>query len=207
VSDDLTTSTPPITPAPAPAAPVPPAPEPVRVTPPAPRRSSSGRWVNVLLAVAVAVAIGGVAFAVGRSTAPVAAAGFGRFNGTGFPSGSFNPDASGAPGQGRFGGFGLAGGITIDGTVQSVTGDTLTVKAANGQTIEVTLDSDTAYHQQASATASDVTVGSSVAVQVSGGFGRGNGNGNGGANGGTGGNGGGTAGGPTVTATDVTVIP
>ena len=63
------------------------------------RRSSSGRWLNVLLGVAAAVAIGGVAFAVGRSTAPASAAtGFGRGPADGpFASGSFDPSASGAP--------------------------------------------------------------------------------------------------------------
>ena len=57
--------------------------EPVRPVVTAPRRSSSGRWLNLLLGVAAAVAIGGIAFAVGRSTAPVAAAGFDRGPGNG----------------------------------------------------------------------------------------------------------------------------
>ena len=67
MSDEPTLATP-VTPAPV---------EPVR----RPGRhgvGSSGRWLNLLLGVAAAVAIGGVAFAVGRSTAPVAAARFGR---------------------------------------------------------------------------------------------------------------------------------
>ena len=71
MSDDPTQSTP-IAPSAEPAV------EPVRPIVTAPRRSSSGRWLNVLLGVAAAVAIGGVAFAVGRSSAPVNAAGFGR---------------------------------------------------------------------------------------------------------------------------------
>jgi hypothetical protein len=170
----------------------------------APRKASSGRWLNILLVVAAAVAIGGVAFAVGRNTAPASAAfpgnfpGNGTFQGNGtFPGG---PNASGAPGgNGGTRGFGLGGGgLTISGTVESVTADTMTVTTANGQTIEVTLDGETAYHQQAPATASDVTAGSSVSVQVTtGGFGPGAGNGDG--------SGTGTA--PSVTASDVTVVP
>jgi hypothetical protein len=214
MSDDLTTSVPPITPAPppvdpyaapaAPAAPAASATEPVRVTPAPKRTASGGRFLNLLLGVAVAVAIGGVAFAVGRSTAPAAASGFGRggtfLSGNGLPGGSFDPNPAGAPGQGgtgqgRFGGG--FGGLTISGTVESVSGDTLTIKTASGQTIEVTTSSDTAYHQEAAATAADVTTGTTVKVQVD--FsGRGQG-----AQGGQGGATAGTVG----TASDVTVVP
>lgn len=216
MSDDPTKSTPvepvtwstPAQPTPA-VTPVQPALEPVRPTISAPRRSSSGRWLNLLLGVAAAVAIGGIAFAVGRSTAPVATGGFGqgfRNGGGNFAGGSFDPNASFAPGRGGFGagGFG-AGGLAVTGTVQSVTGDTLTITTDNGRTVEVSLGADTQYHQQAAGTASDVKTGSKVSVQLDL-AGRGQ------ANGGTGGNGGGTgsngtATGPTGTASDVTVIP
>ena len=178
MSDDLTQSVPPFTPVP-PTEPTPsvvePSPpnlEPVRpatsATPTA-RKSNSARWINVLLVVAVAVAIGGVAFAIGRGTAPAAAAAFpGRGN---FGNGN-GPLASGAPGFGNGAGrgFGLGGGLTINGTVQSVTGDSMTITTASGQSVDITLSGDTAYHEQTAATASDVTVGSSVAVQVSGGL-------------------------------------
>ena len=206
MSDDPTQSTPlepvtwstPAQPTAAASAVAPPQPqlEPVRPTVSAPRRSSSGRWLNLLLAVAAAVAIGGIAFAVGRSTAPVAAAGFGRGLGNGgvFPGGSFDPNASSAPGRGGFG----AGGLTVEGTVESVTGDTLTITTDTGRTVEVSLGADTQYHEQAAGTASDVTTGSKVSVQLDL-AGRGQ------ANGGQGGNG--TANGPTGTASDVTVIP
>jgi hypothetical protein len=133
-------------------------------------KSSSGRLVNVILAVAVAVAIGGVAFAVGRTTAPASAATTGRngFGNGGFPNGSFTPDASGAPGFGGGGrGFG-GGGLTLRGTVQSVSGDTVTIKTANGQTIEVSTGADTTYNTQAPGSASDVTDGKTVQVQLSG---------------------------------------
>src|SRR4249919_3690532 len=64
------------------------------VQPPA-KAKGSPAWVNVVLAIAVAVAIGGVAFAVGRSTAPSSAATTGRngFGNGGFPNGSFAPNA------------------------------------------------------------------------------------------------------------------
>lgn len=172
---DATSSTP------TPVAPVPPVPTaPVFAPPPvmaapaplpvAKSKSSSGRLVNVILAIAVAVAIGGVAFAVGRTTAPAAAATTGRngFGNGGFPNGSFTPNASGVPGFGGGGrGFG-GGGLTVRGTVESVSGDTVTIKTANGQTIEVSTGADTTYNTQAPGTASDVTEGKTVEVQLSG---------------------------------------
>ena len=141
---------------------------PVLATPPASaaKRKSGGGWLNIVLVIAAAVAIGGVAFAVGRSTAPVSAAtganGRGTFGGN-FPNGSFAPRASGQPGLGR-GGFG--GGLSISGTVESVDGTTMTIKTANGQTIQVTTGASTTYHAQTPATASDVKTGSNVEVQL-----------------------------------------
>jgi hypothetical protein len=215
VSDDPTQSTPvepiwaaPTTPTANPAAGAPTAPiapstqpplEPVRPVAASPRRSSSGRWLNLLLGVAAAVAIGGIAFAVGRSTAPAPASAFGRNpNGPAFIGGSFDPNASFAPGRGNNGALFGAGGLTVEGTVQSVNGDTLTITTDDGRTMEVSLGADTEYHQQAAGSASDVTTGSKVSVQLD--LGRGQG-----PNGGQGGNGGAT--GPTGTASDVTVIP
>ncbi len=75
----------------------------------------------------------------------------------------------------------------------------MTITTADGRTIEVELGDDTEYHQQAAGSASDVTTGSKVSVQLDL-AGRGQG-----PNGGQGGNGG--ANGPTGTASDVTVIP
>ncbi len=191
--------------------------------PPTKPRSSSGRWLNLLLGVAVAVAIGGVAFAVGRSTAPAQAATFQRGTGPGngnfvFPGGSFDPNAipSGGANGGANGGFagrlGLGGGgVTIDGTVDSVSADSITITTASGQQVTLSLSGDTTYHTQTPASASDVTAGSKVAVQVdiAGGF-RGNGN-NGNGNGGNGGSGnGGTGNGAPAfsgTVSSVTVIP
>lgn len=148
------------------------------VQPPAKSKGSSA-WVNVVLAIAVAVAIGGVAFAIGRSTAPTttAAAGNGR-PGFGDGNGGF-PTGSGAPGLGgAFGG--RNGGPTISGTVESIDGSNLTIKTDAGQTVQVTLDGSTTYSTNSAATQSDVTTGATVQVRVAfdgNGFGTGSGNG------------------------------
>ena len=138
--------------------------------PATPRKRSGGGILNVVLVVAAAVAIGGVAFAIGRGTAPASATTGGRGNPGVIvaPGGSFVPGGSGLPGfGGGRGGFGgAAGGLGISGTVESIDGDTMTIKTANGQTIEVTISDSTTYHTQAPATAADVTTGSTVQVQL-----------------------------------------
>ena len=137
------------------------------------KKSSGGGILNVVLVVAAAVAIGGVAFAIGRGTAPTSAA---AANGRGnqgvvvAPGGSFVPRGSGQPGfgggRGGFGGGLAGGGLSISGTVESIDGDTMTIKTASGQTIEVTTGDTTTYHSQAPATAADVKTGSTVQVQL-----------------------------------------
>ncbi len=81
------------------------------------------------------------------------------------PRRKLRPDASGAwqrqPSALRGG-----GGFNLSGTVQSVTGDTLTITTANGQTVEFTLGSATTYSAKTPATASDVKAGSKVEVQL-----------------------------------------
>ena len=67
-------------------------------------------------------------------------------------------------------GGGFGGGLTVQGTVESVDGDTLTIKTANGQTIKVTTGASTTYHTQTDASASDVQAGKTVQVQLDGGF-------------------------------------
>ena len=58
----------------------------------------------------------------------------------------------------------------------------MTIKTSTGNTVTIGLDSSTTYHQQADATASDVTAGKTVILQLAGRrFRRGNGNGNGNA--------------------------
>jgi preprotein translocase subunit YajC len=139
-------------------------------TPPAPAavvrpRRSSNRLLDVALVAAAALAIGGVAFGIGRATAPAAA-----FTGGGieFPGGrALSPNGSFDPNAGPRVGFG--GGPTIDGTVTAIDRDTLTVKLADDTEMTFTLDSTTAYHQATEASASDVTVGDGVSVRVKGG--------------------------------------
>ena len=165
------------------------APPPAFVAPPIPRRRGS-LLTSALLAAAGAVAVAGIAFAAGRLTAPAAAASTttGRFgglgNGQGFAGRSFAPGA----GNGLRGAF---GGVGLRGTVTAVNGSTITVKLANGTEIQVQTDSSTTYHQQASGSASDVTSGKSVIVQLQGGSG--------------GFGGGGTATTRSVKASDITV--
>jgi hypothetical protein len=141
-----------------------PAPSPVPVVTP---KKKGGNLTNVLLVVAVVIAIGGIAFAVGRSTAPTATAsglrgGNGQFQG----GQGFTPNGSFAPGQGGPGGFGDRA-LTISGTVKSIDGTTMTITTANGNETKVDI-SGTTYHSQAAATAADVKAGSSVAVEVTG---------------------------------------
>ena len=158
---------------------------PVAPTPVAPvamrRRSTSALLVNLLLGVALVVAVGGVAFAAGRATAPTTAAT--NRNGFGGNGQFFGPDASGAPGRDGFAGPG--GAISLSGTVTAVSADSITLQLASGQTITIPTTAQTTYHSQTAASASDVTSGSSVIVQLNGGgrfvTGGGQGGGNGGA--------------------------
>ena len=136
-----------------------PSPAPVAVP-----RKKGGNLTNVLLVVAAAIAIGGVAFAVGRTTAPTAVASGNRGNGQGQGGQGFTPSGSFTPGQG--GGFGDRA-LTISGTVKSTDGTTMTITTANGN--ETTIDiSGTTYHSQAAATAADVKPGATVAVEITG---------------------------------------
>jgi hypothetical protein len=151
--------------APIPAAPVPPAPAPAVVR----TRRSSNRLLDAALVGAAALAIGGVAFSIGRATAPSVPAGF-RDGAVAFPGGNVvRPNGSFDPGAGPRGGLGFAGGLSIDGTVTAIDGDTLTVKRADGQEMTFALDSSTAYHQATPASVSDVAVGDDVSVKVNGG--------------------------------------
>ena len=139
-------------------------------TPPAPAavvrpRRSSNRLLDAALVVAAALAIGGVAFGIGRATAPAAAFTGGPVQ---FPGGKVvTPDGSFDPNAGPRVGF--TGGPTIDGTVTAIEADKITVKLADGTEMTFTLDSTTAYHEATAASASDVSVGDAVSVKVKGG--------------------------------------
>jgi hypothetical protein len=170
------------------------APSPIPGAPPAKRATTGSRALNVVLGIALVLAIGGIAFAAGRLTAPPR----GFANGLG-PGGQVVNGKPGGDGQGKQGGLFASGGPTLEGTVESVTNTMITIKTADGQSIQVALNGSTTYHAQTDATSSDVAAGGKVQLRLDvGSFGGANGNGNDKGNGGTGG-------GPT--ARDVTVVP
>ena len=131
------------------------------------RRRMGG--LDLLLAVAAIVAVGGLAFAVGRLTAPtatLAGATGARGNGGGGFGGELGGNRGG--GAGGFGGFGAGGSVTVQGTVVSVAADHITIKLANGTTVDIPTSSATTYHTQTAATSAAVTAGSTVQVQLDG---------------------------------------
>lgn len=155
---------------------------------------------SVALVVALCVAVGGLAFAAGRLTAPPAsrAAGFGGFGGRG------GVGQEGAPSGAPFGvGSGGLRSLVLRGTVTAVTDGRLTIQLASGQSVEVELGADTTVHRQAPASSSDLAVGSSVLVQLAGGAGAG---GQQGAFGGPAGSPGATGARQLGTAADVTIL-
>ncbi|MGZ6256449.1 MAG: hypothetical protein ACXWMB_05480 [Candidatus Limnocylindria bacterium] len=120
------------------------------------------RAALVALALAGVLVVGGGGFALGRVTAPSPTfAGFrggnGGNGGNGFPG--LGGGANG-PGGGGFRGGGL------EGTVESIGGDTMTLKTANGSTITVTLSSTTTYAKEVGGQASDITQGATVRIGV-----------------------------------------
>jgi hypothetical protein len=133
------------------------------------RRAGS---TTVLLVVAAMIALGGVGFAVGRTTAAqtTTAAANGQLAAQGadgapalgaIPSGAVPAfDNGGGDGQ-------LDGASTLSGTVTSVTSSSITIELASGQTVTVATGSSTVYNTQTSASSSAVTAGASVIVQTS----------------------------------------
>ena len=126
---------------------------------------------SIVLAFAALVAVGGLAFAVGRMTAPAAATGLGTTRGAFGTYGAAGAGPNGEFANGAAGRFAGAGEVTIRGTVGAVSADRLTLKLESGTSVEIPLDSSTTYHRQGAASSTDVAVGGSVVVAVSG-FGR-----------------------------------
>jgi hypothetical protein len=121
------------------------------------------RTALIALALAGVVVVGGGGFALGRVTAPSRAfAGF--RGGNGGNGGSGFPGVGGGGGGVGGGGFGGRGGL--QGTVASISGDTMTLKTANGSTINVTLSSSTTYAKQVAGRSSDITPGAVVRIGV-----------------------------------------
>jgi hypothetical protein len=147
---------------------VPSAPSPTR------RRPNIG---DAILVVGVVAAIAAIGFAAGRLTGPATTGGRtvavipnGGFGGGAFGNGGPFQGGSGNGGQGglRGGtvGRGLGAGVGIQGTVGEVASDHLTLTLASGQTVRIPIDPATQYHRQSGASASDVTTGSQVLVQL-----------------------------------------
>jgi hypothetical protein len=122
-------------------------------------KSSTGRGTSLLMGLAAAIAIGGIAFAAGRLTAPAAEATTGGGTGQARGAGQFGGNGQGFPGRGD--GF---GGISLKGTVSAVSADSLTLKLASGTEVTIPLSSSTTYHTAAASSADAVTVGSEVSV-------------------------------------------
>ena len=140
-----------------PAAPV----EPVALAP----RARSRSLLDLLLVGAAILAVGGVAFAIGRSTAPAGAfPGVGGLGGGPIVrfEGSFDPDAGGP------GGVALGGGLAIDGSVTAIDADSVTITLDDGQEMTFALDAETTYREATDATPADVAVGDDVSVKVAG---------------------------------------
>ena len=156
-------------PATAPAAPAAPA-APVAAAPVVVTRKRSAGWLNLLLGAAAVIAVGGVAFAIGRSTAPADAVGF--VPGAGGPvmvqpGGSFDPNLGPIVRQGGPGGLGA--GLSMDGTVTAIDADSVTIELEDGEEVTFDLGAETTYHAATPTDASAIAVGDEVAVQASGG--------------------------------------
>lgn len=158
---------------------------PAMTTGSSPRRVPTPRTIGTAVAaLALAVLIGGVGFAAGRATAPVPQhAAFIGPGGAGGPrgplagqnggpiSGDQNRIQAGVPGdddQGFGGRFPGGLGASLRGTVISSSSTSITIKLADGRSVTVAVGPSTVYHRQADASASDVSAGSSVIVDVTG---------------------------------------
>jgi hypothetical protein len=145
------------------------APAPVVAKTAAKNRASTG---TALLLVGALVAIGGVAFAVGRVTAPAAAAPTaGGFGGAGRGTGTGEGGTGGFGGAGGAGGFGGgagrgAAGVSVTGTVVSIDGSSIQIKLANGTTETLNLASTVTYRDSTTGTAADVAPGATVQISL-----------------------------------------
>lgn len=161
----------PIAPAPA-LAPTSFAPAPVVATvAPRKNRASTG---TALLLVGALVAIGGVAFAVGRVTAPpaaTAATGFGG-RGTGTGGTGLGGVTGTGTGTGGFGRGGAGGGVSISGTVVSIDATSIQIKLASGTTETLNLGGSVTYRNATAGSAADVTPGATVEIGLALGGGR-----------------------------------
>jgi hypothetical protein len=136
------------------------------------------RTTMILLLIAAMVAVGGIAFAVGRVTAGTTTASTGDNNRYGgFPGGgrempslapgqTLNPGQFPGGNQGGPNGQAMGMGGAVSGTVQSIDANSITIKLSSGSTVTVSLTGTTTYHSETTASASDVKAGSTVRVTI-----------------------------------------
>lgn len=132
------------------------------------RQHRSGAVAGLLTVIALA-ATAGIAFALGRATAPeTAASAVDDTNGN--PSAQFNADASFRPD--RLGPLddqlgdvpGL--GASINGKVTAISADSITIELASGETVTVATASTTTYHARQVVTSADVSTGDTVVINL-----------------------------------------
>jgi hypothetical protein len=131
-------------------------------------KKGNGLGTPVLSLIGVVLLVGGFVggIAVGKNsssgkTTPAAAAGANRSRGGfgGYPGG-----ASGGAAGGANGGGGFARGGTVVGTVESVNGNTITIKDNTGKTTTVTVDGTTTITIGKTGGVSDLPAGTEVTV-------------------------------------------
>ncbi|MEW5992402.1 MAG: hypothetical protein AB1736_13805 [Chloroflexota bacterium] len=130
--------------------------------------------VSVVLAAAFTVLVGGIGFAVGQATAAGTGAGADD-TAPGVIDGGLLPGGQGQAGQVPGGAGDTSGGLrpevggmSIRGTVLDVDAEAITIVLATGTTVTIAIDSATDYHRQADASASDVSSGVTVIVELDG---------------------------------------
>lgn len=147
---------------------------------PDPRSAKGHRQVRpdaILLPVGVIVACAGIAFAIGRVTAPAAGGDVAAIMDTSAAAAAGATAQQGGmapPGMDASAGTMVAGGPpgaaggspSIDGTVSSVADGELTITLADGSTRTIATSADTGYHTEAAAAGGDVAVGMTVSVRL-----------------------------------------
>jgi hypothetical protein len=140
------------------------------------------RWLTPLLAVVAALVIGlfgGIL--IGQHTGGTQQAGFNRPGGFGNGQGGTGQGGTGGFGGGQGGsqngggaanggtgnrqGGGFAGGNFTAGTIQSVDGDTITIKLQDGSTVKVTTSGSTTVTKTDKAKVSDLSKGETIVVR------------------------------------------
>lgn len=122
--------------------------------------------VTLALVAVVLVAVGVVAgILVGRAmNNSTQASGFPGFrNGGGFPNGGTLPSGGTFPSGGPVGGFANGGNITF-GTIESVNGNTITVRTQSGDTLTVKVGNDTQIRVTKDGSIGDLANGDTIVV-------------------------------------------